>query len=697
MSEGKVIFLDDNEISKREDTILYVSGYTNIDVRIINDVPNKELKIILCDNNGYPYGTSDSAYVTSNVGVHNANLLAPDLGPHIVRIQIERGGSYRLGVYVSGFFNSTSDRAVNTILNLRKLEINRGTQFNSRAFRSASNLEEVIINSDLEHIFTDTRVFQICANLKKVDARKSINLTSINDFTFSWCGSLEEILIPDSVYIIGGSCFGGTKWLSDQENGLVYIGKVLLTYKGEMEKNTSIIVDSDIKGLASNAFVNQKHLVSVELPDTLKRIGAGAFSDVSEISKIIVPETIESIGIVAFRRCSRLTEFRSLSTTPFILDSVTVFQNSQDVDIFVPDESVNSYKTATNWSVMESRIFPMSQLYETILIWDVPSPGQSIELRLNNLDSNNLSVFLLNSQGQIIDTKVTSNAGAWNPVLVAPTSTIHTIKITCDGLYEIGSNTVNGVNNSGITSLELGIGVRGVRLNSPLLTNLIISETVEEIFRNGFVNSKIENLKFRGDSQLKLINSWGFQSNRTLTEVTIPNSLTEISQEGFKGCIGLTTVNFGINSKLEYINSSAFEGASKLVNFTLPNSLRRIGFDAFRSCHDIEYLPLPEGLDEIYPRGFYYCQNLKQVRLPSTLNTIGNNVFTRCEQLEVVIVDNPIPPSIGSQVFAFNSVVPPDLRIYVPHESVDLYKAISNWFPSRIRSINELPTSGIFI
>ena len=53
-----------------------------------------------------------------------------------------------------------------------------------------------------------------------------------------------------------------------------------------------------------------------------------------------------------------------LSTTPFPLSSGAL-TNDNDCPIYVPDEAVETYKTATNWSAYASRIKPISEKTES--------------------------------------------------------------------------------------------------------------------------------------------------------------------------------------------------------------------------------------------------------------------------------------------------------------------------------------------
>jgi len=93
----------------------------------------------------------------------------------------------------------------------------------------------------------------------------------------------------------------------------------------------------------------------------------------------------------------------------------------------------------------------------------------------------------------------------------------------------------------------------------------------------------------------------GFANENKLTQMTLPEGLTEICDEAFIGCKKLKTV-------------------------ILPTTLKRIGDRAFKDSA-IAQLTLPEGLEEIGTRAFEYCKKLSKLPLPESLWKIGDGAF----------------------------------------------------------------------
>ena len=74
-----------------------------------------------------------------------------------------------------------------------------------------------------------------------------------------------------------------------------------------------------------------------------------------DITSLSIPDGTTKIGYGAFYNCSRLTSVTIKATTPPTLTS-GAFNDTNNCPIYVPAESVDAYKTATNWSAYADRI-----------------------------------------------------------------------------------------------------------------------------------------------------------------------------------------------------------------------------------------------------------------------------------------------------------------------------------------------------
>ena len=79
------------------------------------------------------------------------------------------------------------------------------------------------------------------------------------------------------------------------------------------------------------------------------------FASCRKLSSVVIPKTMEYIGKDAFSYCTSLTSVTCLAENPPELGNSGVFYNST-CPIYVLAESVDAYKSATNWSTYASRI-----------------------------------------------------------------------------------------------------------------------------------------------------------------------------------------------------------------------------------------------------------------------------------------------------------------------------------------------------
>ena len=186
-----------------------------------------------------------------------------------------------------------------------------------------------------------------------------------------------------------------------------------------------------------------------------------------------------------------------------------------------------------------------------------------------------------------------------------------------------------------------------------------------------------------------------FYKCSSLTQVTIPQSVSLIDEWAFYGCECLKTLilPLGIHS----IGGEAFRNCVNIEEIIIPESVISIDFGAFMNCSSLKFINIPEGVTNLKSYVFRGCQQLKYVVVPNSVMFIEGEAFFGCRNLETITLGDSVV-SIGTSVFSLCSIktmyctttTPPiisgislnnsdDLCIYVPIESVEKYQSSDGW------------------
>lgn len=229
--------------------------------------------------------------------------------------------------------------------------------------------------------------FYNCTNLPLTEIPESVS--SIGISAFSNCMNLQLTKLPDNLTVIKTSCFQNCSKMK-----LIELPKGITSIEGGAFQNCSNIALTElpegVTTLGGNSFENCTNLALTKLPGNLKTIGSNAFYNCENLAITEIPEGITSIVSEVFRDCSSLTEinckgdittisnssFRSCTQlSKFILSNVTKVPTLSSTNVFtstpissgtgyiyVPDDLIESFKTANNWSTYANQIKPISEL-----------------------------------------------------------------------------------------------------------------------------------------------------------------------------------------------------------------------------------------------------------------------------------------------------------------------------------------------
>ena len=136
----------------------------------------------------------------------------------------------------------------------------------------------------------------------------------------------------------------------------------------------------------------------------------------------------------------------------------------------------------------------------------------------------------------------------------------------------------------------------------------------------------------------------------SLTSVTIPNSVTTIGTGAFNYCSGLTSLvvsngNTTYDSR-ENCNAIIETASNTLIfgcnNTIIPNSVTSIGKHAFGDCRSLTSVTIPNSVTTIGQSAFSGCTGLTSIEIPNSVTTIGEYTFLDCSSLTSVTIPNSV-------------------------------------------------------
>lgn len=544
------------------------------------------------------------------------------------------GNAYQGGVLIQQFMDVVDSGSPQTYSfyipeSLKKITLT-GETITACAFNSMLSYTGTFEFTDK---LTDigARAFSTQTAIPAFDFSTATNLKNIGSNAFANCRGLTEVVLPDSLEVVGASSFRG----------------------------------------CSNLATVQVPVASSEKPLVL---GAYAFGDCSNLSKFYAKgETTEegtfkfnnvNFSNYSFLNCGKLKVVESAQSVGFIMGwygtegaqlQCNAFYTDSLVEVKFPENAANfRYVLPENAGATPEALKQQGFVDKCI-------PGRLF------YGCGGLKKFNATADCDVVIPEGITAIGpfafqAYTGPSVANMS-IKTIKFpqslktVMEGAF--GHTDIEEVDASMIEDLSSGFDyankLKKIYLNENVtLTPMVLRSTASlktVALKNnaGDVVKEAENVVYLPNGTTE-IPDYAFQ-NSGIEKIVLAEGIETIGHYSFFGDEELTTVE--LPQSLTYMDDGAFERCFKLtdVKFAETNNLKFINDHAFQYCTSLQSIDIPEGVVYLGTDAFSGAIKLEKITLPSTLFYAGGaSIFCNCLSLKEVVLFGSVPPQIDFDI-----------------------------------------------
>ena len=381
--------------------------------------------------------------------------------------------------------------------------------------------------------------------------------------------------------------------------------------------------------------------------ENVKKICVNAFRNIPKLKKIVLPNTLEEVqekypSIVINTELEKF-EMPAGGNGKFKVEDGVLFNNETHTLVCYPSEkSTETYKVPndikricsfamitvkhmTSLDLNNVETMEVSALYKPAKLETITIPKDLKKGTITGGVTNGLQDGAFEECLKLKEYKVKDG----NPDFEAVDGVLYSkdkTKLCCyppakEGesytipttVKELGRKAFQGASN--LTSMVVPAGVDSIGI---------------EAFRNMLNLKKVE---FKEPSTVRYLKNDVFRACRSLKEVILPTSITELAS-AFYECQELETVTVPNGSKLKKINTSAFATNKKLKKFTFAGSceLETIESNAFANAESLETFKFPKSVKKIELNAFSGCKKMTSVTFDpdAEITEIGAGAFADC-------------------------------------------------------------------
>lgn len=457
-------------------------------------------------------------------------------------------------------------------------------------------------------------------------------VTAVASGAFRDCDKILSVSLPECITSIGENAFSGTTLNSD------------------------FYWPDSLQSIGNYAFEGQSDISSITFPNKLNKIGSGAFANCSALHTVVLPESLTDIPDQCFSNCTSLAEVHLRKIIKIGNSAFEGCVSLTSVDLPETLEQIYNFAFFRCRNLTQCNIPAAVQSLAPTAY--AGSGIQSYTVDPRNPMYTSVSGALFNKAGN----KLLSYPSGLETYTLNQVDTIDTY-----AFYE-----------SKITTLTLPEGLKTINKYAlyacPALQQIGLPASLDSIADLAIVQCQaIKNFSVaEGSKNFTTIDGVLFNYDQSAL-IAYPNGN------------GLTMYDIPAG-----VTSFSFLGNRTLCQITLPNSIETIPSEAFSQCENLQYVHIPETVHTLGNSVFANCPSLRDIVIPASVQNIGIGIFAFSSLhtliLKMTMDDYSWMNHVVNTLGEISPAVPDECVIYAHESQFDM---IRQYFKGDLRPLDQ--------
>ncbi len=420
-------------------------------------------------------------------------------------------------------------------------------------------------------------------------------VSSIGEYAFYECKSLESVSISKSVSDIGSYAFCECEALESITipEGVTSLPEYLFFYCTSLK---NVIIPDTVKSIGKSSFSSCSALESIEIPDSVEAISESAFNCCEALKKITIPKSVDTIPYRCFYQCTSL-ETVILSDSTKIISTEAFFYCPSLKEISFPEGIITiGYEAFNGCSSLENISLPSSVLY----VDSKSFAGTKFVRTQSNWENGLLYLgdFLLDVKSNTEKCVIKDGTKRIASSAFSYCTSLKEVQIP-DSVVSFGANAFESCKS--LESITIPESITeipyGAFMNCTSLSEITLHDSIEFIWDKSLDGTKYKSIESNWENGILYLGKYLIEAEENLSEAIIREGTLGIASSAFENTAPI-----------------AYDGSNVLSKVSLPESVVFIGADAFRGAY-LTSIFIPESVQKMGDTPFFNCEILSEIEV----------------------------------------------------------------------------------